>query len=111
MSLDVGSGRYAFLCLFEDFNPLTGPNGHRCRARVGHSGDPPGDLQRRASRWPSKYQLTPRPALKVLARETATLAADVRDGNLAAAKRDWLTAHLQYETLGGGVRRVRELRR
>ena len=36
----------------------------------------------------------------MLAGETATLAADVRGGNLAAAKRDWLTAHLQYETLG-----------
>jgi iron uptake system component EfeO len=36
----------------------------------------------------------------VLARETAALAAAVRGGNLATARRDWLTAHLQYETLG-----------
>ena len=36
----------------------------------------------------------------MLARETAALAAAVRGGNLAAARRDWLTAHLQYETLG-----------
>jgi len=36
----------------------------------------------------------------VLARETATLAADVRAGDLTAAKKDWLTAHLQYQTLG-----------
>ena len=36
----------------------------------------------------------------MLAPETATLAAAVRSGNLAAARRDWLTAHLQYETLG-----------
>jgi iron uptake system component EfeO len=39
-------------------------------------------------------------AIKVMASETATLAAAVRGGNLAAARRDWLTAHLQYETLG-----------
>jgi iron uptake system EfeUOB component EfeO/EfeM len=36
----------------------------------------------------------------VLAVQTAALASDVRDGDLAAARRDWLTAHLQYETLG-----------
>ena len=35
-----------------------------------------------------------------MASETATLAAAVRGGNLATARRDWLTAHLQYETLG-----------
>ena len=36
----------------------------------------------------------------MLARETATLAADVRAGDFTAAKKDWLTAHLQYQTLG-----------
>jgi iron uptake system EfeUOB component EfeO/EfeM len=36
----------------------------------------------------------------VMASETATLAAAVRGGNLATARRDWLTAHLQYESLG-----------
>ena len=35
-----------------------------------------------------------------MAPETAALAAAVSSGNLAAAQRDWLTAHLQYETLG-----------
>jgi iron uptake system component EfeO len=39
-------------------------------------------------------------AIKVMASETAALAAAVRGGNLTAARRDWLTAHLQYETLG-----------
>ena len=47
-----------------------------------------------------KYQTEEEAALKVLAPETATLAAAVRAGNLTTARRDWLTAHLQYETLG-----------
>ncbi|HWG00880.1 MAG TPA: EfeM/EfeO family lipoprotein, partial [Trebonia sp.] len=36
----------------------------------------------------------------MLATQTAGLAADVRGGDLAAARRDWLTAHLRYQTLG-----------
>jgi iron uptake system component EfeO len=99
MSLDVGSGKYAFLCLFEDFSPLAGPT-----VTVG------GHASGTAAILPvtyndvlplaSKYQRYTETGLQVLARETATLAADVRHGNLTAANRDWLTAHLQYETLG-----------
>ncbi len=47
-----------------------------------------------------KYVTEEETAIKVMAPETATLAAAVSSGNLAAARRDWLTAHLQYETLG-----------
>ena len=50
--------------------------------------------------YAKKYQAYAEAGLKVLARETAALAAAVRSGDLAAAKRDWLTAHLQYQTLG-----------
>jgi iron uptake system component EfeO len=99
MSLDVGSGRYAFLCLVQDFDPITGPTvvvgGHAAGTRailpVAYN-----DL------YPleKKYAQYTETGLKVLARETTTLAAAVRSGGLGAAKRDWLTAHLQYETLG-----------
>jgi iron uptake system EfeUOB component EfeO/EfeM len=47
-----------------------------------------------------KYQDETEAGLKVLAGETDTLTAAVRAGDLTAARRDWLTAHLQYETLG-----------
>jgi iron uptake system component EfeO len=99
MSLSVGSGRYAFLCMVQDFDPITGATvtvgGHEAGARailpVTYN-----DL------YPleKKYAQYTAAGLKVLARETATLAAAVRGDDLAAAKRDWLTAHLQYETLG-----------
>jgi iron uptake system component EfeO len=99
MSLDVGSGKYAFLCEVEDFDPVTGPTvtvggrtaGTRAILPITYN-----DLYPLAKEY-AKYTEA---GLQVLARETSRLAAEVRAGNLAAAKRDWLTAHLQYETLG-----------
>jgi iron uptake system component EfeO len=99
MSLDVGSGKYAFLCEVEDFDPITGPT----VTVGGHAAGTPAilpvtydDLYPLAK----DYARYTEAGLQVLGRETATLAADVRGGHLAAARRDWLTAHLQYETLG-----------
>jgi iron uptake system component EfeO len=99
MALDVGSGRYAFECLFDDFSPLTGVTvtvaGHAAgtQAILPVTFDDVIPLAK-------KYQAYTEAGLLVLSRETATLAADVRGGDLTAARRDWLTAHLQYETLG-----------
>jgi iron uptake system EfeUOB component EfeO/EfeM len=99
MTLDVGSGRYAFLCLFEDFNPIQGDvvtvGGHAAgtRAILPITDN---DIIPIAK----KYQAYTEAGLTALARQTAAVAADVRAGKLAAAKRDWLTAHLQYQTLG-----------
>ena len=99
ITIDFGSGKYALLCLFSDFSPQLGAT----VTVAGHiSGTPAilpvtyNDLIPLAKR----YQAEEESALKVLGRETATLAAAVRGGNLAAARHDWLTAHLQYETLG-----------
>jgi iron uptake system EfeUOB component EfeO/EfeM len=50
--------------------------------------------------YAKKYQAYAEAGLKVLSGQAAVLAADVRRSDLAAAKRDWLTAHLQYQTLG-----------
>jgi iron uptake system EfeUOB component EfeO/EfeM len=99
MSLDVGSGRYAFLCQVQDFDAVTGPTatvrGHAAgtRAILPVTAN---DLYPLAKDY-AKYTEA---GLQVLAKQTTKLAADVRAGKLAAAKRDWLTAHLQYETLG-----------
>jgi iron uptake system component EfeO len=99
MSLDVGSGKYAFLCMVEDFDPVTGPTATVRGRATGAPAVLPvtyNDLYSLAKAYAKHTEA----GLQVLAKQTTTLAADVRAGKLAAAKRDWLTAHLQYETLG-----------
>jgi iron uptake system component EfeO len=99
MSLDVGSGKYAFLCLVQDQDPLRGPT----VTVSGHAAGTPAimpvtydDLYPLAKQYAQYTEA----GLQVLARQTATLASAVRGGHLSTARRDWLTAHLQYETLG-----------
>ena len=99
MRLDVGSGKYAFLCSFADFDPQQGAT----VTVPGHATGTPAILPITYNDLiplAKKYVTEEETAIKVLASETATLAAAVRHGNLATARRDWLTAHLQYETLG-----------
>ncbi|MBO0806589.1 MAG: EfeM/EfeO family lipoprotein [Nocardiopsaceae bacterium] len=99
MRLDLGSGRYAFRCLFADTDPMTGPSvtvpghaaGQRAILPVTYN-----DLIPLAK----KYQAYVATGLRALAGQVATLDGDVRSGDLAAARRDWLPAHLRYETLG-----------
>jgi iron uptake system EfeUOB component EfeO/EfeM len=98
MRLDLGSGTYAFMCNFTDFNTQVGT-----KVTVGgHAKGTPAVLPvsyNETIPYAKKYQAYTEAGLKVLATETATLAAAV-SGDLATAKRDWLTAHLQYQTLG-----------
>ena len=99
ITIDFGSGKYALVCLFEDFSPLQGVT----VTVPGHASGTPATLPVTYNDLiplAKTYQAETEAALKVLAPETATLAAAVRGGNLTAARRDWLTAHLQYETLG-----------
>lgn len=98
----LGAGRYRFVCLPADADPVSGPS-----VAVGPA--------------PPSAQLTPGivpvtrndliPVAKaytawvasripVLQRQVAELGDDAAEGDLAAARRDWLTAHLTYETLG-----------
>ena len=99
ITIDFGSGKYALLCLFADASPLQGAT----VAVAGHATGTPAVLPVTYNDLipPAKaYATEEEAAIKVMASETAALAAAVRGGNLAAARRDWLTAHLQYETLG-----------
>jgi iron uptake system component EfeO len=99
MSVDVGSGRYAFLCSFADFNPQQGVT----VTVPGHVPGAPAILPITYNELiplAKKYVTEEEAAIEVLASETKPLAAAVRSGNLATARRDWLTAHLQYESLG-----------
>jgi iron uptake system component EfeO len=99
MRLNVGSGSYAFRCLFEDFDPLTGPTvvvGGRARGSPAILPVTSNDLLAPAR----EYHDWVAAGLDTLVRQTAAVAADVRGGNLGAARTGWLTAHLTYERLG-----------
>ncbi|MGW5361505.1 EfeM/EfeO family lipoprotein [Actinopolymorpha pittospori] len=99
MLVDLGSGSYRFRCLQEDTDAITGPT-------VVVPGDRP---QGPASLPVTQHDVIP-PTLGYqewigtrmsdLVEATAKLRADIDDGDLAAARRDWLSAHLVYERMG-----------
>jgi len=99
MTLNVGSGKYAFRCLFQDTDPMTGPT----VIVSGHAKGQPAILPVTYNDLiePAKaYQNFVGTGLTVLLAKVTTLDSDIHAGNLTAARRDWLPAHLQYETLG-----------
>ena len=97
--LNLGSGSYAFRCLLEDEDPLTGPvfriDGHVSGA-TAILPVTDNDLLQPAR----EYHAYVTAGLIVLARQVRTLDSDVKAGNLAAARTAWLPAHLTYERLG-----------
>jgi iron uptake system component EfeO len=99
MPVDVGSGTYAFRCLLEDTDPITGPS-----VRVGgHVPGAPAILpvtQNDLLTPAREYHAYVTAGLKVLAGQTRVLAAAIRAGQLGRARAAWLTAHLTYERLG-----------
>jgi iron uptake system EfeUOB component EfeO/EfeM len=99
ITIDFGSGRYALLCLFSDASPDQGTTVTVAGHATGTKAVQPVTYDDLIP-YAKKYGPIEEAGIKVLARETATLDAAVRRGNLTAARGDWLTAHLQYETLG-----------
>jgi iron uptake system component EfeO len=99
MQVDLGSGRYAFKCLIEDTDAITGPvvriPGH-VRGATAILPVTADDLLAPAR----EYHAYVTAGLGVLVGQTQALAGDVQSGNLAAARAAWLPAHLTYERLG-----------
>jgi iron uptake system component EfeO len=99
MRVDVGSGRYAFRCLIQDTDRLTGPT-----VRVGghHQGAPAilpvttDDLLGPAA----VYHAYVSAGLNTLVQQVGVLTDQIRAGRLSAARAAWLPAHLTYERLG-----------
>jgi iron uptake system component EfeO len=99
MRLNMGSGSYAFRCLFEDTEAVTG----RTVVVDGHVRGTPAILPvtRNDLFGPARqYHDWVAAGLTTLASQADGLAADVRTGNLGAARTAWLTAHLTYQRLG-----------
>lgn len=98
----LGTGRYRFVCLPADADPVHGP-----AVRVGPA--PPGSALTPGIVPVTRTDLIPAAKaygtwvasrLPALRQQVATVAADAEEGDLSAARRDWLTAHTTYETLG-----------
>ena len=99
MRIDLGSGSYAFRCLIEDTDAITGPVTRIPGHRRGASAIVPAtvtDLLEPAR----EYHAYVTAGLRVLTRRTGTLVRDIERGDLAAARAAWLPAHLTYERLG-----------
>ncbi|MFJ2955073.1 imelysin family protein [Streptomyces sp. NPDC087270] len=99
MVVDLGSGTYAFKCLQEDTDAVTGPTvtvpGTAPRGPAGlpvteHDLIPP----------TLAYQTWIGTRMAELVGDTGALKEDVDRGDLAAARRDWLAGHLVYERMG-----------
>ena len=99
MRVDLGSGRYAFRCLLQDTDPLTGP-----AVRVGgHRRGAPAILPVTTDDLlgPARaYHAYVSAGLNTLARQVGVLTQRIRAGHLRAAQAAWLPAHLSYERLG-----------
>jgi iron uptake system component EfeO len=99
MRIDLGSGSYAFRCLIEDTDAITGPVTRIPGHRRGASAIVPVTIAELIG--PAhEYHAYVTAGLRVLARRTGTLVRDIRRGDLAAARAAWLPAHLAYERLG-----------
>jgi iron uptake system EfeUOB component EfeO/EfeM len=96
----LSAGEYSVRCVFSDGAVLTSTpisvTGSTTGAVAGYQPMP--DL---AMTGPiDAYRDWVQAALPRLLAACSTLDADVAQGNLAAARTDWLTAHLDYERLG-----------
>ncbi|MCL2541388.1 MAG: EfeM/EfeO family lipoprotein [Nocardioidaceae bacterium] len=97
----LGAGSYRFFCVSDDTSPGAGA----VERVTGSTGLPvtPGLKPVTADDirpLMTKYERWVAGRLPVLRRQVGALDADVRSGDLVAARSDWLTAHSTYETLG-----------
>ncbi|MFB6440970.1 EfeM/EfeO family lipoprotein [Streptomyces sp. NPDC056411] len=95
----LGQGTYAFRCLPDDADAITGPT---VRVRGGGPGGPAAAPVTEHDLIPPalEYQKWVATGLDDLVRRTGRLRDAVARGDLAAARTDWLSAHLAYERLG-----------
>ncbi|GAA4170493.1 EfeM/EfeO family lipoprotein [Gryllotalpicola koreensis] len=98
----LAKGRYRFACYPEDEPAAVGQT-----VRVGAA--PPGAVLSAGVQPLTRNQLNTvaiaygrwvNGRLPTLQQQVGRLDADAEEGDLSAAKADWLTAHLTYETLG-----------
>ncbi|WP_407700624.1 EfeM/EfeO family lipoprotein [Streptomyces endophyticus] len=98
LTVRLGRGAYAFKCLPEDADAVTGPT---VRIRKGRSGPAAAPVTTHDLIPPAiAYQKWVGEGLDKVARLAETLRDAVDRGDLGAARTAWLPAHLQYERMG-----------
>jgi iron uptake system component EfeO len=99
MDVQLGAGRYAFRCLIEDTDAITGPS---VTLTGDAKGGPAAVAVTKNDMLPlvKQYEAQVAAGVADLAAKTDKLKADVDGGNLDAARADWLPAHLAYNSLG-----------
>jgi iron uptake system component EfeO len=99
MTVNVGSGTYAFQCDSGSDSELTGPTTTVPGDTPGGTAVVPADVTQMLTAVTSERTYVER-GLATVARQAAVLRDDIDQGNLTAAQAAWLTAHLSYERLG-----------
>jgi iron uptake system component EfeO len=109
MSVNLGSGAYEFRCAIDDKGVFIGPS-------VVVPGSVPRPVpavkpvsQPQLIAPTVKYTKYVYGRLPMLAKQVATLRADIATRKRAKAKTDWLAAHLTYESLGAAYGAFGEL--
>ncbi|MDX6348867.1 MAG: iron uptake system component EfeO [Streptomyces sp.] len=100
MPVTLGSGSYAFKCLPDDGDAVTGPT---VRITGGTAGSGPAAVpvtQQDLIPPTLAYQKWMQARMADLVSRTGVLRAAVDRGDLAAARAAWLPAHLVYERMG-----------
>ncbi|MHA7984239.1 imelysin family protein [Rathayibacter sp. CAU 1779] len=98
----VGAGKYRFICLPADEDPIAGPvvsvagAVHVADATPGIVPVTQNDLIPASKQYGAWIQSR----LPTLEADAQALSADAASGDLGKARTDWLTAHLEYESLG-----------
>ncbi|MFI2607477.1 iron uptake transporter permease EfeU [Kitasatospora sp. NPDC018619] len=98
LTATVGSGDYAWRCVPTGGRAVTSATVHVSGGAEAKAVKPVAEDDLKAPL--DSYRQYVEQGLAELVAQTRTLQADVRSGNLAAAKADWLPAHLRYASLG-----------
>jgi iron uptake system component EfeO len=103
MPVTLGSGSYAFKCVPDDADAVTGPT---VRITGGTSTGPAAVPVTQQDLIPAAlaYQKWIQARMADLVKRTDVLRAAVDRGDLAAARDAWLPAHLVYERMGAAYR-------
>ena len=98
----LGDGRYRFVCIPAESDPIRGPIVRVANARHGAAGSPAIPLVTRAELLPAarQYETWVASRLPVLQADARDLDDALRAGDAESARRAWLTTHVEYETLG-----------